>query len=249
MKRCVLSWFVALMLFSVPVLNGVEPDSWQEGQKLYGEGRYQEALVQFEKLLPQYDHWRVHYNIGNCLFKLQRFLDAKIAYARAWKTAPGQSSVRRNLLVVNARLGFEDELLKQSFFERLLVGIDRFVSVRFSALMLIVSLLVLNLSVFFWLRRRLVRPARYLFVLSLFLAVVFGVHTTYAKASLLRQDLAVVQGGRASLYSGPGEHHTALFSLPKGLIVRIREESTHWLRVTAGKEVSGWIKPEWLIKL
>lgn len=249
MKRCFRIWIAVLMVLMAVGLAAQEPDPWREGRDLYGEGRYQEALERFRSLLPRYDNWKIHYNIGNCLFKLQQTLEAKLAYARAWKTAPGNPSVRRNLQVVNARLGFEDELLKQSFLERVLAGVDRIVPLNLSALMLVLSLLLLNVSVFFWMRRRLVRPARYLFLISLVLAVFFGIHTAYAKESLTRSDLAVVQEAGVSVYSGPGEHHTALFSLPGGLIVRIREEGANWMRVTAGKEVSGWIRPEWLIRL
>ena len=223
--------------------------TWNTGLRLYAEGQFEDALASFETLLPESDHWRIHYNIGNCLFRLERFLEAKIAYARAWKTAPGQRSVRKNLMIVNARLGLEDELLKQPFLEKAVARLDSLLPPQTGAVLLIVFLFLFNLALFFWIRQRLVRLARYALVLFLLLAIVSAVSVFHFRSMVDRDDLAVVRGTDASLFSGPGEHHTALFSLPRGLIVHVRERGDQWLRVRAGRDVAGWIRPELLIVL
>jgi len=251
MKLRGLIFFLSFLSLGTVGIIGQEPSSahWREGQRLYAQGRFQDALLQFEQVLTHTDHWRVHYNVGNCLYKLDRFLEAKIAFARAWKTAPWQRSIRNNLSVVNARLGFQDEILKQTLVYKWLGILDGVLYPQLAAVLLIISLFLFNASLFFWLRRHWVRPARYVFVLSLLLIVLLGAYTFHCQTILNRQDLAVVSGQGASLFSGPGEHHTALFSLPKGLIVKVREQGDQWLRVKAGSEVSGWIKPELLTLL
>ncbi len=243
-----LAGLILMVLLGFCQMAGRE-SAWREGRQLYAEGRFQEALERFDGLLSESDHWRIHYNIGNCLYKLDRFLEAKISYARAWKIAPGQRSILKNLSVVNSRLGFTDELLKQTLFEKGLGMIDGVLSPGLGAALLILSLFLFNGSLFLWMRRRLIRPARYIFVVSLLLIIILGAYTFHGRAAIERHDLAVVHDSAASLFSGPGEHHTALFSLPQGLIVHIQERGAKWLRVKAGKDVSGWIKPEWLTLL
>ncbi len=249
MRRTGFRFIVVLLALGAAVLAADPQELWRQGRSSYDQGKYAEALACFEKMQATSNHWRIQYNIGNCLFRLERYLPAKIAYARAWKTAPTQAPLLGNLAVVNARLGFEDELLKPDFLTRLIGGLGGYLPVRWSAVLLILSLWSLNLAVFFWMRRRLLRPARYAFVVSLLLVTVLAAHVCYNRSLAARQDLAVVEGDAVSLYSGPGLGNTALFSLPQGLIVKIRERGGQWLRVTAGKEVSGWIKADSLTVL
>ena len=55
-----------------------------------------------------------------------------------------------------------------------------------------------------------------------------------------RPEWVVVAPGQQALFA-PLDGATAHFALPPGSVVRLREESGDWLRVSAGKD-EGWIR-------
>lgn len=248
MKRLTLGILVLLSLLANPLAGaGKGPDLWSQGQSLYAAGDFEAALSRFQELQKQSDHWRIHANIGNCFYKLERLLEAKAAWIRAWSRRPGHPALVKNLKVVNQRLGVDDLLLRQSLWQKAAAALGRMVSLPTGALLLILFLFLFNGALFFWMRGRWVRPARYAVLLSFLMISLLGIHQELARRQLQRQDLTVIKAENVSLYSGPGDHHTPLFSLPRGLTVEIRERGERWLRVTAGNEVAGWVRPEWLM--
>jgi tetratricopeptide (TPR) repeat protein len=242
-----MGFLLLLAALSAAVEAETPGDLWRQGHSLYASGQYEAALGRFQALQKQSDHWRIHANLGNCLFKLDRHLEAKAAWIRAWGLKPGHSALVKNLAVVNARLGVEDLLLRQNLWQKAASRLESLFSLSLGALLLIAALFVFNAALLLWIQGRLVRPARYAVLLTFLLSIFLGTHQAVARGKLLHRDLAVVRAEKVSLYSGPGDHHTPLFALPRGLTVEIRERRDRWLRVAAGNDVAGWVRPDWLI--
>lgn len=71
----------------------ITDDAWQRGTANYRAGNFDQALVDFSQL----DSAEGFYNQGNSLMQLQRYDEAKNAYAAALKRRPDWSEAQQNL--------------------------------------------------------------------------------------------------------------------------------------------------------
>jgi len=103
--------FLAFLSFSLPAAAG--PDGrdagaalFAEGNAIYRQGRYDEALARYVRAgKAGGDEGVLSYDRGNCLFRLGRYGEALHAYLTAEMLRPRDGRVRRNIAVILSRLG------------------------------------------------------------------------------------------------------------------------------------------------
>ncbi len=65
-----------------------------KGNKLFEEGKYEEAVKAYEKILEEFpDVYIVNKNIGNCYFKQEKYEKAEEYYRKVLEKAPSESGV------------------------------------------------------------------------------------------------------------------------------------------------------------
>lgn len=91
-----------LVLSSIPCF-GVEEDSlFTEAGQFYQAGRYEEALKNYLSIVDMdFENGPLHYNIGNCYYKLQDIGRTILHYERALKWMPGDEDLKSNLALAN----------------------------------------------------------------------------------------------------------------------------------------------------
>jgi hypothetical protein len=72
-----------------------------QGSKLYKEGDFDAALVQFERAYSIKANYRVLYNIAQCYFELRQYVEARDALARYLKDGGGNIDAERKTAVEN----------------------------------------------------------------------------------------------------------------------------------------------------
>ncbi len=71
---------------------------YQEGNRLYQEGDFEEALASYLRLVEAgFESGEVYYNIGNTYFKLADLARSILYYERARRLLPGDADVQANL--------------------------------------------------------------------------------------------------------------------------------------------------------
>ena len=90
-----------LLLFLAAAGSAAVQEDFSAANSHYQAGRYGEALKIYLQINRQLTNWQVLYNIGNCYFKLDQPLAAKIHYLRARKFRPLDRSIARNIAIVN----------------------------------------------------------------------------------------------------------------------------------------------------
>ncbi len=84
-----------------------------EGNKLFKEGKYQEALAKFKQIIEKFpDAYPIYINIGNCYFKMNQYDKAIEAYKKVLEKDPNY--VRALIAIGNAYLnkGDTEEAMK-----------------------------------------------------------------------------------------------------------------------------------------
>jgi len=246
---------VLLVFFITVTVSSIQlsPDSFQEpfnqANQLYEEGKYSEALSIYLDIEKKGAHWKLFYNIGNCYYKLNNFVRAKIYYLRAERLKPFEPSIQKNIEIVNKRFNDKIPGEKLDFLSRVALRIESFISLNIVSAVFLVSVIILNVFIFVLLKRGKSRFILYGVSFSLVITLlIFGYHMYRTGKQNLRNTAVIVKED-TNLRSGPGENNTILFKVNPGLKVKIIDQSRNWLQVSASSQVAGWMEQDSLERI
>lgn len=242
MKHNKIVLFPILLLLLAAAGSSAVQDDFSTANSHYGAGRYGEALKIYLRINQQLTNWQVLYNIGNCYFKLDQPLAAKIYYLRSRKFQPLDSSIARNITIVNK--SFKDIIAPETpdFISRTIQVLEAKLSLNLLSLLLLVAILLLNVSLFLLLKKGKNKKIIYGLAFSLFLSLALGAYHYNRVAGQWQTSIAVVSEENSILRSGPGESNTELFKINPGLEVKILDRNRDWVQVSASPQVAGWIE-------
>ncbi len=241
--------FVGLVLLGSGVINGAVPfsqDSFDKANRLYEQGNYAEALRVYREMEKAGSHWMLFYNMGNCCYKLQQWVPAKIYYLKARRLNPFDPSTRKNIEIVDKRLKEAIPTPKPDFISRVAMRLEAALSLDVISIGLFLVVVILNGFVFILMKKGKSRFLLYGVSFSLILAVLVAGYHIYRVEKFNRGNTAVIIKEEAQLRSGPGENNTVLFKVTPGLEVKIIDRSVNrdWYQVSASAEIAGWIEAE-----
>ena len=237
-----LIFIVILIAVTYSVWSDSAQDLFAAANRLYENGEYDQAMEKYRQVERDLQHWKLFYNMGNCWYKAGNIVQAKIYYLRARRLKPLDTSIEKNIQLINSQLKDKPPGDPPDFIERLVLRLESVISLNLLSLVLLVALLFLNVSIFLLLSGRRRRFIWYAALLFLCLTLATGTYHLYRVDKNSRRDLAVVITPESQLHSGPGENHTILFKVNPGLDVRIIERSQGWAQVMAPPQVAGWIR-------
>jgi tetratricopeptide (TPR) repeat protein len=239
--RKIILFSILLPFLAASGSAGVQED-FSAANGYYQAGRYGEALKIYLRINQQLTNWQVLYNIGNCYFKLDQPLAAKINYLRARKFRPLNNSIARNIAIINKN--FKDVIIPETpdFISRTIQVLEAKLSLNALSLLLLAAILLLNVSLFLVLKKGRYKKIIYGLAFSLFLSLALGAYHYNRVTGQKQTSIAVVNEENSILRSGPGESNTELFKINPGLEVKILDRSRDWVQVSASPQVAGWIE-------
>jgi tetratricopeptide (TPR) repeat protein len=223
------------------VSNGID-ESFKNANQLYEEGKFDEALNLYRTIEGQIAHWKLFYNMGNCYYKTGDFVKAKIYYLRAERLKPFDSSIQKNIDIVNKRFSDKIEPENPDFISRTVQRIETLISLNMVSAVLIISIIVLNLFIFLLIKNGRTKFRLYGVSFSLVIVLLIAGYHIYRTGKQSMRNTAVVIKIDTELRSGPGENNTILFKVNPGLKVKIIEKSRNWVQVSASSQIAGWIE-------
>jgi len=240
-------WVVLLFVLVFSAYGASDPErAFQEGISLYQEGRYEESLRAFERILESgYEAGPVYYNLGNCHFKRGEMGRAILYYERAARLLPGNADVQFNLGLVNQTIVDQFEVEDDFFLIRLWRGLlDLFPKPLLLAIIGSFYLLTILFVIASILTSR--RGVR---LVSRRLAVLGGILFVTAGLLFLARHLdekgrieAVILADRTDVMSAPTG--TEVFVLHEGTKVRIDRRQGEWVEIILPDRKVGWVKAE-----
>lgn len=241
-----------LIAFSEP-LAGQKEFLFQKGNKLYEEGRYEEAIQVYQKILDMgYESSELYYNLGNAYFKRKDIGRAILYYERAKKLSPKDKDVEFNLRLANLRVVDKIPLPPQFFLFKItsdfknLFSLDQLAVIVLILYSVVISVLILKLLI----RKRsfqkfssLIIPPGVFFLIAF--SIVLGVKIQEAKT----HARAIILAEKVEVRSSPQEEGIELFSLHEGVKVKIEEASGEWVKISLPDGKVGWVRKEALGKI
>lgn len=85
----------------------------EEGNKIFNQGKYQEAVQVYKKILDQFpDAYVIHKNIGNCYFKMEKYDQAIQSYKKVLEEDPDNKDIKLSIGNSYANKGNKEKSLE-----------------------------------------------------------------------------------------------------------------------------------------
>jgi tetratricopeptide (TPR) repeat protein len=233
---------ILLMPGGLPLLSATFIDQFQRSNRLYENGDFAGALAGYQEIARHRPNWKLFYNMGNCCYKLGRFVEAKIYYLQARKINPLEPGVVKNIGIVNRQFADAIPGEREDFLSRLFLRLETVLPLAALDILLLAFVFLFNACLFLLLIGRHSRFIIYLLSLFFLLTLICSLYHVQRVEKLQRQETAVVLPNEAELRSGPGANNTIIFKIHAGLEVRLIESHGEWCQVSASAQINGWLE-------
>lgn len=247
-----LVFFFLSMVFSIGVLSSFAAIGsleekvrlFAEGNRLYEQNKYEQAVQTFEKLISGGVHNpAVHYNLGNAYYKSGQLGKAIVQFEKAVRLDPGDQDIAENLAFIRARCVDKIEESTPVFWLSGLLRVHRFFSYRQKLWLLLLFWMAAN-SFFAWRFMRsgdnIRRITNWGLSITLLLLFCFTLSAVIQNRQENKQE-AIVIVESSKLYSGPAETNSVLTIIHEGFKVEIRQQTEGWSQIVLPNGWNGWV--------
>ncbi len=218
---------------------------FEQGKERYKEGKYQEAIENWMKILDGGEHSaNLYFNLANANYKLNNVGPSIYYYEKALQLDPTDNDIQTNLAFAeNARID-DIEPLPRTIFSKWhamvsgLFSINGWATTAVSCSMVFVLLFLLYYFAFSERRKRLLFASSMIFLglLLASLAMAFQVH-----GESQNDKPAIIFAESTEVKSEPSMGSDAAFVLNEGTKVQILDIDDNWVRIQIIDGKDGWI--------
>ncbi|WP_428898504.1 SH3 domain-containing protein [Parelusimicrobium proximum] len=215
----------------------------REAAEMYREGRFQDALSEYNNLLKtEQTSPFLYYNIGNSYYKLGRTGMATAYYMKAFELAPRDRNIRENLALALENTG--QQLVPAGVPAVLFYAYTYLSAGEIGGVLVIVSW-ALGVMVCFWFLKKKGMAVCIILFICLLAAGIWRVARERGEAGR-----AVIISPVAELRSGPGEKFPVSVSVEQGYTAAVQDSKDNWLEISISLTGQrGWIDNSEIIRL
>jgi len=241
------------LLFAVCVAADEATSLFNQANKFYEAGDYQQATAGYEKILAAGQaNWQVYYNLGNAYYKQKRFGKAILNYERARRLNRDNEDIDFNIDLANLSVADRIPVMPPSLVVGWLEAAVHFFTLEAAGPVMLIFWMLLFAGAMIWMlaRRELLQSwgRRLTWVAGaawLIFMLIFGV-LAYESAAVQE---AIVLVSRVVVRSSPAEDATEMFILHEGVKVRLQESSGEWQRIKLADGKVGWLEAKAVEKI
>ncbi|HTX19847.1 MAG TPA: tetratricopeptide repeat protein [Bacteroidota bacterium] len=239
---------ILLLFLSAGVRADEASQNFEEGNQLYLQGKYADAIAKYEKIVSAgYESGELYYNLGNAYYKSGRIQNAILEYERAKALLPRDDDVLFNLQLANLQVVDKIDVVPKLFIYRWIDTMTTLFSLTTMG-WIVYAFFILTLGAFTYF---LFAPSYAQKRISLFSGLVFSALLILTMAGYAAQsysesntDYAIVMADAANIKSAPDSRGNDLFVLHKGLKVQVLDSVNHWRKIRLADGKIGWIPEE-----
>jgi tetratricopeptide (TPR) repeat protein len=233
---CIILGFALIGTLSA-LAEGVDK-GFDAANKLYEEGKFQEAAAAYEGLVKSgQKSAAIYFNLGNANFKSGRIGRAIAAYRHAEVMTPRDPDVRANLQF--ARNQVSGPTLLTGRWQRVL---GKLTLNEWTFLASVAIWLCFLLLAFLQWRPALWRSLRGLVITFALAAAISGTCLATAFYEKLWNEIVTVVSPEAVVHNGPLEESQSSFTVHDGAELRLLDRKEDWLQVSPDPRRVGWLR-------
>ncbi len=219
---------------------------FNEGNELYRNGKYNEAIVVYKKMLDSnFESANLFYNLGNCYYRLDKLGYAILFYEKGKKLSPGDDDIHHNLLFARNNTIDKIETLPSIFIFEWWESLIAVFSVDGWTYLLLLFLffLLISISVFLLTRNPLFNRYSLFSGLISFLLLIFTLTVLLVRLNTdASQQYGVVIESVVEVKTSPDKSSKNAFIIHEGLKSRIDDKLDNWYKIKLEDGKVGWIE-------
>jgi tetratricopeptide (TPR) repeat protein len=237
--------FALCLTLAAPMLRAAEPaGGFDEGNRLYEEGKYADAVKAYDQLLAAgRASAALYFNRGDAQFKLGQVGEAIDSWRQAEELSPRDPDVRENLdfARTQARGGVP---YRRDRWERYLglLSLNEWTMLTVVVAWVFFALLALGQ----W-RPDVARRWRPWLIASGAATLMFGTCLGTVFDTHWLTSTAIVTTGEADVRNGPLDESQSVFKVRDGAELQVLDRKDDWLQVTDSAQRMGWIRRDQVV--
>jgi len=245
MKRLIISVFLGVLYAGCLLLGAGNDSLFYQGNALYEEGKYEEALGVYNQVLQGGNESPdLYYNMGNAAYRSNSIGYAILYYEKALKMEPAHEDAANNLEFVSRyRLDSFEEVPEFFLGSWTRTFVQMLPERSWSILALLFFLVFLTgLVVYLFAHRMAAKKTGFISAVACVLLFVLAFSSAASRhREIADPDAGIILAPSVVVRSSPSESGTELFVLHEGTKVQVSEEVSGWqnIKVLDGRE--GWI--------
>ncbi len=233
-----------LLIFCGHVYADHQEHKFNEANKYYQNGQYEEAISAYEEILGmEYESAELYYNLGNSFYKLGKNPQAILNYERASRLKPNDEDIKFNLQITNLQVVDKIPSIPELFYVKFINDMRNYFSLHSLTLLTVFIYICFFTFLIIWLLikpgslRRIFKTLSYGFVVILILFSFLFISKVFHK----RVD-AIVMEGEIDVRSAPSSDGTEIFKIHEGLKVKITDRRGDWIEIRLSDGKEGWLE-------
>lgn len=221
---------------------------FDQGNKLYNQGKYAEAIEKYKAILDTKNHSEaLYFNLANAHYKLNNIAPSIYYYEKALQLAPNDPEVKNNLAFAKNMTIDAIDTVPDAGFSKLIKNItgimsfDNWAKVAVGSVVLFVLLFLVYYFTYSTFKKRLAFVTSNLFLFVAVISVIIAFH----KYNLYKNDNeAIVFAQESTVKNEPNIRSNEVFRLHEGTKVKILDTINNWKKIKLADGKTGWIENE-----
>lgn len=218
---------------------------FEQGKELYKNGKYQQAVDAWMKILDNGEHSaELYFNLGNAQYKLNNIGPSVYYYEKALQLSPNDSDIKNNLAFAeNARIDAIEPLPKTIFSKwyHAVSGIFTFNGWAVGAVVFSILFVLFFLLYYFSYSEKKKRLLFTSSMLSIFLLIASLTMAFLTYNDVKNDQPAIIFSEEIEIKSEPNMGSNVAFTLHEGTKVQITAQDGNWYRIALADGKDGWI--------
>ncbi len=243
MKR--INSFIAILFLSSTMIAQTPDALFDQGNKAYNLGSYQEAITHYEAVLEAEVHSsELYFNLANAYYRLGEVGESIFYFEKAKLLDPNNEEISTNLQFAQNMSLDAIEVLPKSFLDQVIETITSEFSIANWAKILIGIAWVMSLLFVLYLFNSNTVWKRLYFSVFWVITIVFLTlfMLTYSKDKQLEVERSgIIFEAQINIWGEPNERSEVLFELHEGTKVSVIDSLESWRKIKIANGSEGWV--------
>ncbi len=240
------TYFLALMVVLISLCSfGQNTQLFEQGNALYNDAKYDEAIRKYEQILDSDMHSaELYFNIANAHYKLNHIAPSIFYYEKALQLAPKDADIQQNMTFAKNMTVDAIDVIPEVGISKVINQVSNAVSFDVWSILAICFVLFAVFSFINYYLARGTKTKRLSFTLGfigLFL-MLGSLVSAFNKYALDKSDNpAIVFVQESQIKSEPNLRSTEAFLLHEGTKVQVLDTVDNWKRIKLTDGKTGWV--------
>lgn len=224
----------------VSISSFASDELFEKANKAYNNSDYTSAITLYDSILTKgLESSELYYNLGNCYYKAQDWVNAIWHYEKSLKLDKNYKTIQ-NLELANLKIIDRIEEIPQLFYIK---WWSNFVSIFNTLSWQLISIIIIWLALIVKILSQFINYKKEHFLSILYSFALISIFATYSSYQLnITKQEAIIFASSIVVTNAPSINSTNLFTLHSGTKIEILDTIGEWINIKIANGNEGWIK-------